>query len=272
MKQRIIVIGQVLVIIMLASLASVWAKLALNEVPIFSFVWLVILLGLICLSFYSFVLKKEKFPSHLLLKNWFYLLIIGACYYLIYRLSFVYALDKLAVTTHAYIVNFTGFITMLMSVIWLNEKPNVLQLLGAVIAMLGLWVFFKHIPVGDELNGILILSIGVVALALTNILIRHLVAFSPVKLSSHMIATLTIWLGGTPLIIYGLLTDLPLQFSGHINWGIITFNAVVVLALSMVVWSHALKKLRSYEISILASSSVIFTALFSSPLLGVSFF
>ncbi|WP_395377019.1 DMT family transporter [Marinicella sp. W31] len=268
MNQHIKVICMMLVIIMLACLATVWAKLVLQDVPPFTFVWLMVLFGIISLTVYAFVIKRERLPIGLGIRCWFYLIATGILYYCVYRYIYMVSLEKIDATTHVYIINFTGLVTMGLSSLLLREFPTTIQVLGAVIALLGLWLYFDQVPVGGELQGILLLLIGVLCLALTNIFIRLLGRISATRLSSTMVAVLTIWIGGLPLLVLGLIIDFPPAVTQLNSWLVIVFNGIVVLAGSMVVWSHALRTLRSYEASILASSGVIFTALFSIPILG----
>ena len=267
MNQHLKVILMMLVIIMLACLATVWAKLVLNDVPPFTFVWLMVLFGIISLTVYAFVIKRERLPTGLNKRSWLYLAGTGLLYYCIYRYVYMVSLEKIDATTHVYILNFTGLVTMGLSSLMLREIPTTVQVLGAVIALAGLWLYFDQLPAGGELQGILLLLIGVLCLALTNILIRLLGRISETQLSSTMVAVLTIWIGGLPLLVAGLILDFPPPVTDFNSWAVIIFNAVVVLAGSMVVWSYALRTLRSYEASILASSGVIFTALFSVPIL-----
>ena len=257
-----------LVVIMLACLATVWAKLVLVDVAPFTFVWLMVLFGIISLTLYAFVIKREQLPRGLGIRSWCYLVATGILYYCVYRYIYMVSLQKIDATTHVYIINFTGLVTMGLSSVMLREVPTAIQILGAFIALLGLWLYFDQVPVGGQLKGILLLLIGVVCLALTNIFIRLLGRVSASELSSTMVAVLTIWIGGIPLLIAGLVLDFPPPSMDTTSWLVIIFNAVVVLAGSMVVWSYALRTLRSYEASILASSGVIFTALFSIPILG----
>lgn len=45
-------------------------------------------------------------------------------------------------------------------------------------------------------------------------------------------------------------------------------NAVVGITIGLTVWNLILRTLRSYEASLLAGSTVIYTALFAVPILG----
>ena len=71
-----------------------------------------------------------------------------------------------------------------------------------------------------------------------------------------------------PVIAWGICTDLPPAVSGFTNWTIIALNGVVGVAVLMTVFNKILRTLRSYEASILASSTVVFTVLLAYPILG----
>lgn len=76
------------------------------------------------------------------------------------------------------------------------------------------------------------------------------------------------WIGGLPVVLLGVVTDVPAKVGGWFGGGVIALNGVVSLAIGMTVWNHILRTLRSYEASVLGATSVIFTALFAMPILG----
>ena len=63
-------------------------------------------------------------------------------------------LERLPATTHAYLVNFVGLVTMAMSAVALKERPSLLQIVGALVAVLGLRVFFDEVPPPSEMTGV----------------------------------------------------------------------------------------------------------------------
>ncbi len=83
-----------------------------------------------------------------------------------------------------------------------------------------------------------------------------------------VVSTLALWVGGGPVVLYGLVVDSPPVVPGWRNWGIVTLSACVSIAVGMTVWNAILRTLRSYEASLLGGSSVTFTALFAVPILG----
>ncbi len=255
-------------VILSSCLAGVLAKLALREVPPFTFAWLQIAIGGGLLTLYTFGWRRERIPPNLGWETWIYLFGIGIGNFTLVRVLFLLSLDRLPATTHAYLVNFTGIVTMLLSLFVLRERPSIVQILGAGLALFGVRVFFREIPPPSELTGVIYVALGVLALAATNNLARKLAIVTENRLSNNVISTVAVWIGGLPVVLFGLASDRPPAVPGWTSWGIIGLNAVVTIAIGLTVWNFILRTLRSYEASILGATSVIFTALFAIPILG----
>jgi drug/metabolite transporter (DMT)-like permease len=254
--------------IFLAALVTVLAKLTLQRVSAFTFNWMQLAVCMLFLSGYTFMWRKEAWPRQLSWQQWGYAAAIGLANFTLVRYFFIAGLDYLPVTTHAFLVNFVGLVTMLLSVIMLNEKPFLIQILGALIALSGVTVFFEHIPSPDELTGIILVAIGVVFLALTNNLIRRFMIFHRQSMSVVMLSTLAIWIGGIPLVVFGLWQEGNQLKLSLTDFSIILANGIFALALTLIVFNKALQVLRSYEASVLASCGLIFVALLAMPLAG----
>ncbi|WP_164503575.1 DMT family transporter [Pleionea sediminis] len=252
--------------IFIAALVTVLAKVSLERVSAFSFNWLQILVAMVFLTGYTFLWRKESLPTHLTRAQWLYILAIGFCNFTMVRFLFLAGLELLPVTTHAYLVNFVGLVTMFLSIFLLNERPYLIQFLGALIALSGLTVYFDSIPTPERISGIIFVALGVFFLALTNNLIRRFMVHHKSSVSSVMLSTLAIWIGGLPLVAIGILTEGSELTIGLNDALIILANGVFSLALTLIVFNHVMKVLRSYEASLLASTGVIFVALLAIPI------
>ena len=268
MNRRNIAIAQTLLVILSSALVGVLAKLALRDVPPFTFVWLQIAIGGSLLTLYTFRWRGERIPKGIGRQVWAYIMVIGICNFTIVRLLFMLSLDRLPATTHAYLVNFVGLVTMLMSIFILQERPSIFQILGAALAVSGLRVFFREIPPPPAVIGVIYVAIGVLALASTNNIARRLAIVTRDGLSNTIISTVALWVGGLPVVVAGLMIDWPPPVAGWTNWGIILLNAIVGIAIGLTVFNYVLRTLRSYEASILAASGVIYTAILAVPILG----
>lgn len=266
MSPRLKAALQLVASVVATSLTGVLAKRSLQDVAPHTFAWLQLVFGIVAMTFYTFVIKKERVPKipH---KIWGYIIAVGLLNFSVVRVLYMLSLQKLPATTHVYLFNFVSIFTIFFSIPLLNEKPTVGQVIGILISFLGLQVFFQTIPRPDELDGVILLVGAVLALALTNNLSRMLRLAAGESPSNNIISTMAIWVGAAPVVLWGLLADFPPVVKGYGDWAVIILNGVVVIAAALAIWNHVVKTLRSYEASLLACSSVIFTALFAIPIL-----
>ncbi|MCC6904590.1 MAG: DMT family transporter [Anaerolineae bacterium] len=267
-RERLIAIGQTMLILVLMSLGGVLTKLSLSSISPFTMTWTGLCVGLTAMWIYTFAIKRERIPQ-MSRQVWGYLIAIGVCNFLIGGFAGILALNTMPVTTNSYLSNFIGFITMGMSIFILREHPYVFQLLGAVVAIAGLRIFFQEIPPVEQLIGIAILLVGITAIAFTNNMARKLSIVTRNELSNNIISTMALTIGGVPLIIAGLIADIPaLQTISLQTALIILYRGTIITALGLTVWNHILRTLRSYEASILGATSIIWTAILAVPILG----
>jgi drug/metabolite transporter (DMT)-like permease len=252
----------------LVALVITSAKIALQTVPFYTFTWLQMVFAIGFLLIYQFAVDRHSMFRNVSRNDWFYLVTIGLLNYFLVRLLFVLALTELPVTTHAYLMNFVGIVTMLIGIMLLKELPSRGQIVGAGIAISGLSVFFSNSDIEGSSIGFIAVSFAVLCLALTNIAIRKFHQYSTSAISHQQVAMLTVMIGGGPIIIWGFLFDLP-EFSISLaNWFIIASNGIVANALVMLIFSQAMVVLKAFEASILAMSGLIFTAIFAVPMLA----
>lgn len=265
---RLTAILQTLTILILMSLGTVLIKRALSAVAPFTFAWLSVAVGMVGLTIYTFGIRQERIPTNLPRHIWGYIITIGLLNFFLARTVFTLSLDLLDATTNTYLVNFVGFVTMGMSIFILKESPTIFQILGAIVALIGLRVFFLEIPPPSELRGVLLIAVGILGIAYTNNITRKLTIITKNELSNNIISTMALLIGGGMLVLTGLVTDWPPQIRGTANIAILFYTGLVMIAFSMTVWNYILRTLRSYEASILGASTVIWTALLAIPILG----
>jgi drug/metabolite transporter (DMT)-like permease len=267
-RERIIAIGQTLGILFLMSLGTVLMKLSLSDVSPWTFAAISVLIGMIVLTVYTFIIRRERIPSGLSREVWFYIIMIGLCNFVIARFTMTLALERMPATTNSYLTNFIGFITMGLSIIILKESPTMFQVFGAVVAIVGLRIFFDEIPSANEMIGIVLVLIGITAVAYTNNIARKLAIVTHNELSNNIVSTTALLIGGSITVVVGFAVDFPPRIEGISNWGILVYSGVVMIAIGLTVWNKILRTLRSYEASILGASTVIWTALLAIPILG----
>ena len=261
-------IAQTMAVVVFSSFAGVLNKLALSEVEPFTLVWLQIAVGGSLLTLYTFGVRRRRIPRGLGREVWGYIIWIGVANFIVVRLAFLFALERLEATTNNFQVNFVSIVTKILSVVVLRERPSRVQVLGAITAIAGIAVFFREIPPPSQLTGVLYVSIGILALASTNNVARKVAIITEHRLSNLIVSTVAVWIGGIPVVVTGLVTDFPPQTYGSRNLGIAVFGGVVTIAVGITLWNYVLRTLRSYEASVLATSTVVWTAVFAMPILG----
>jgi probable blue pigment (indigoidine) exporter len=220
------------------------------------------------LSIYTFVIRGERIPRGLPRNVWILIISIGFFNFLVARITLTVSLSLLEATTSTYLVNFVGFVTMGMSIFILKESPTIYQILGALIALVGLRVFFTELPPPSELFGVFLILVGILAIAYTNNIARKVAIVTKNELSNNIISTMALLIGGGMLVLIGILTDWPPKISGTANYAILLYAGLIMISFGMTVWNYILRTLRSYEASILGASAVIWTALLAIPILG----
>lgn len=268
-RERVVAIAQTSANIVMMSLGTVLTKQALSaEVTPLAFAWVSVAIGMITMAVYTFGIRREPIPRNLSREVWWYIIAIGLGNFVIGRIFLTLSLERLPATTNTYLTNFIGFITMAMSIFILKESPTIFQVLGAVVALIGLRVFFDEPPTGYEMVGVIFVLIGITAVAYTNNIARKLAIVTNNNLSNNIISTVALLIGGTITVIFGLLVEGSPQISGANNWFALLYSGVLMVGVGLTVWNYILRVLRSYEASILGGSTIIWTALLAVPILG----
>jgi O-acetylserine/cysteine efflux transporter len=267
-QERAKAIVVTIVILVLMSFGTIFSKLVLNDINPLTLTWVTVGIGMITLTIYTFVIKNEKIPR-MPAKVWWMIAAIGIFNYVTGKIAAMYALNYLPATTNTYLSNFIGFITMALSILILKESPTVFQVLGAVVALGGLRVFFQKIPAPSEMIGVILVIVSIVGIAFTNNITRTLFVVTTNAISNNIVSTVAILIGGSITVIIGLIFDRPFEIiTGWKNWGMVLYLGIVSIAIGLTVWNSILRVLRSYEASILGASTVIWTSLLAVPFLG----
>lgn len=251
---------QLIATMFLVALVTVLAKGSLGNVEAIDFIWLQMLFAIAFIVFYTFGIKRESIPTNVPLNAWLIVLAMGICNFTLVRTLFILALELMPVTTHAYVINFVGIMTMFLSALILKEKPLPLQLIGAVVAILGIQVYFDVYPQTEQLHGVALLACAVFFLALTNILMRLLHIKHLGVLPANLVSCTAISSGGLPLVIYGLQFYQRVFEISWFDWLVIASNGIVAMALVMNVFNIVMQHLKAFEASIIASSGLVFTS------------
>jgi drug/metabolite transporter (DMT)-like permease len=254
--------------IILSQLVGVLAKVALFEVPAFTFVWVQLAAAGVFMLGYTVLVRRDSWPRGLAAIDWAAVVFISVVNFGLVRLLMMMSIERLPMNTFVFVLSFVSLATMVLSILFLRERPGRLQVMGVVLAIGGVWLFFPEIPASVERKGILYALIIVVGLAATNNVTRWLMTRQRDVLPSSLLSTLALAIGGIPVILAGLSMDWPPPIGGLKNGLIILANGIVGIALVQTVFNSMLKTLRSYEASVLAGSGIVWTVLLAIPILG----
>lgn len=268
MNTRLLAIFQTITILFMMSVGTVLMKIVLFDINPFTFAWTSIGVGMIVMSVFTFIIKKERIPNLLGKKVWFYIIAIGLCNFTISKLTRPMAIQRLPVITASYVGNFIGFLTMVMSVFILKEVPSLFQILGAGVAIGGLTVYFNAPLQSAETIGVLIILAGILAVAFTNNIARKLSIETNGEVSNNVVSTVALLIGGIIPLTVGLIFDFPPRVPDLRSWGIILYTGVINISLGLTAWNYILRTLRSFEASILGASTIIYTTILAMLLLG----
>jgi probable blue pigment (indigoidine) exporter len=268
MSKRLIAILQTVGILFTMSLGTVLSKIVLADISPFTFAWTSMGVGMIVMSVYTFAIKREPIPKKLGKNVWLIIIAIGICNFTISRLTRPIAIERLPVTTTAYVGNFIGFLTMAMSIFILKEYPSIFQVIGAGIAVWGLTIYFKDPLATTELIGILVILVGITAVAFTNNIARKLALLTRNGISNTLVSTLALLIGGSLAIVIGLIMDFPPRVPDWRSWAVIVYTGVINIGLGLTVWNYILRTLKSFEASILGASTIIYSTILAMIILN----
>lgn len=259
---------QALFVTFLWSTSWVLIKIGLGEIPSLTFAGLRYTLAFLCLLPFAFHRSIRENLLSLSWEDWLQLIFLGlVCYSATQGTQFV-ALDHLPAITVSLILNFTSVLVALFGVIFLGERPTLLQWAGIGFFLAGALIYFYPVdfPAG-QLFGLGIAATSLIANAATSIIGRQVNQgrrFHPLVVTLVSMGT-----GGVLLLISGLsIQGLPsISLSG---WAIIAWLAVVNTAGAFTLWNHTLRTLPAVTSSIINSTMMIQIALLAWIFLGES--
>lgn len=155
--------------------------------------------------------------------------------------------------TVSFVLNLTTIMVLFLGVIFLRERPNRMQLIFIVIAILGVFLFFYPFDfLGMGILGLLFVTMTLIANSFASILGRGINKDS--KLSPYIITTVSMGIGSLVLIIAALLVEgMPDSLSVTVIIYIL-WLAVVNTAFAFTLWNFSLRDLKAVESTIINST------------------
>jgi drug/metabolite transporter (DMT)-like permease len=231
----------------------IFVKIALTELGPLTIGGLRYFLGFACLLPF---LRRHSFP--LTRAQWLRMALLGFSAYTLANGALFWALRFLPATTGSFLMSLITVTVLLGGVFWLREIPNRVQVIGILIVLAGMALFFSSGLKAGEPLGLAIFALALLGFTSFGLLSR--VAAIDRQVDTLTLTALPLAIGG------GLLLAIAIPLEGipgasPQTWGLILLLAAINTALGYVLYNHALRSLQAFEMNVLLSLTPIWTAL-----------
>lgn len=186
---------------------------------------------------------------------WLRLVAMGLLCYGLGNTLLFWGLETLSPTTVAFLLNGIPVLTVGLGARLLGERPNRWQALGIALVLLGALAFFGGGLALDQPLRLAGSLLGVAALAGFGVMNRQIARGRDLDVAS--LAALPLLFGALPLLA---LDPPPLDGLSRAA-STIAWLGLVNSALAYLLWTHALRRLQAFEISVVGNLMPIGTAL-----------
>lgn len=163
-------------------------------------------------------------------------------------------LSYLAAVTVTFLLNFTPVIVLLLGIVFSREFPVPVQLVGMALALLGAYFFFLA-PISEaELMGVAVTLLSGLGWAAYMVSSRQSLRMD--RFTTLNLTALSMLFGAIILLFSALLIEGPVVVLLS-EWAIILWLSLVNTALAFVLWNHALRRMRAFELSALQNTMLI---------------
>ena len=266
-SKRFVAVLTALLVTFLWSTSYIIIKDGLNEIPPITFAGLRYFLASIALLPVVFKKAKNNEFKKIDRKSWKLLILLGLIFYAATQGIQFIGLSLISTVTVSLMLNFTPLIVVVLGVIFLNEKPNLVQISGIVIFITGVFLYFRPVMLfNDEKIGIIIMGFGVLANAASSVLGRRI---NMNKVLSPVIITfISMSIGALVLLVTGLIKDGFPDLSLR-NFIFLIWLAVINTAFAFTLWNFSLRSLTAMESSIINGTMLIQIAILSMIFLDI---
>ena len=200
--------------------------------------------------------RLRRLPAGL----WLRLAAMGLLCYALGNTLLFWGLETLSATTVAFLLNGIPVLTIGLGARLLGERPNRWQALGIVLVLGGALAFFGGGLALDQPLRLAGSLLGVAALAGFGVMNRQIARTRELDVAA--LAALPLLFGSLPLLI---LDPPPLEALARAA-PTLAWLALVNSALAYLLWTHALRRLQAFEISVVGNLMPIGTALLAGAL------
>lgn len=208
--------------------------------------------------------RRISFPR-LTKAEWLQLSALGIFQYTIGNAALFFALKTISATSGSLALSLVPIPVLIISSIFLHERPRGLQLIGVLITIGGSLLFFSPGMSAQQPIAFIALGIAVISFSIFPILGRRVARNR--SMDNITLTSVPLGIGGGILLILALLIEglphMPLQ-----AWGIIMWLATVNTLLAYLLYNHSLQHLTAVQVNVMLNLSPIGTALIAWGALG----
>lgn len=214
-----------------------------------------------------FMMRRKQALQSIAPKTWFHLTLIGLSAYTVGNGALFWGLKYLPATTTSFLVGISPLLILIGGVIFLNEVPSRLQIIGLIISLVGNAVFFSSGLQPGEPLGIAIVAVGVLGFTAFGILGRGLARGK--RTNTIHLTGIPLGIGGGILLLLAVLLEEWPIFNQKVLL-IILWLAIINTAVAYILYNHALKTITALEMNVFLNLSPLGTAALAWLFLGES--
>jgi drug/metabolite transporter (DMT)-like permease len=257
-------VGLALLVTILWSSSYVLVKIGLRETAPMGFAALRYLMAS---AFLILVLVVRKPRAIRLDKRGLFLLVLAAFsgYTVAQGLNFV-GLSFLPAVSVSLLLNFTPVLVAIIGSIMLSEIPNLAQVVGALVALIGGFVYFFGYPAPSYPLGIAIVLVSGVGWALYLVLTRKHHK-SALAIDDLHYTAITMTIGSVAMLALALVYEGPPVVTTQVLL-LAAWMAVVNTALAFFLWTICLRFMRAFELSMIQNTMLLQVAVMAAIFLA----
>ncbi len=257
-----------LLVVVIWSSSWVLIKIGLREIPALTFAGLRYFMAFLVLLPFLLQRQVKQQIREFSRGDWKLVILLGLISYFIAQGAQFLSLDYLPATTLSLMLNLTSVFVTFSAIFLIKEVPTPIQIIGLVINLIGIFIFFfpegfsGYSPLGFIFGIICLLANGV-----ATILGRKLNYQG--RLNPIAVTLVSLGIGSTLMLGIGLLWQglPPISVQSLV---ILLILAIVNTAFTFVAWNYTLQTLSAMESSIINGMMLVFITIFSWIFLGES--
>jgi len=208
-----------------------------------------------CIAFVSLITVvlinpiRRRALSSIPRRTWFQLALLGILFYTLTQGAHFFGLVYLPVNMLSLIYNFATIIVAIAGKRLMREAPTATQWVGILLSIIAAGLFFfPFVYTPEQLPGLFIAFVGMLAYSASSLLGRHVNLYS--NLPPVLVTTISMGIGGVFLMSLGGVTQ-GFGTITPVQWLIIVWLALVNTALAFTLWNKTQRTLRAVESSVI---------------------